>query len=432
MTKIIVLQELFADMTERMVQSLVFMAKMTGHAVEVSSSTFNQITNDAAVLVYLDSANLKSFQDNKQFVQAISQHSGICIAIVDELVHKKMPECLSNAQVYLRQSAVEAEEQNNNAESNLEAMAHNVICYLKSIATNNPSGFSLFLGMPDAESAPVFQGVLLESEHRGFNVYPQVINPSGKNSLADRQLVFSQLDKCQLAIHFISHKMMEHYPQEQCPAMQLNHLVAEYCNQPGHESLKRIIYITPEDSNTSPEVSRHIAEFKNNSFDLANAELVQVPLERLKNVLISRYMEWATPAETKSVTFDIKPLYFIFPPHKEKNVNDICKWLENNGLLYNKSQVDLDQLDLLRYHEAVMTQCRGLLIYNDGNEQWLKRKINDVVKSPGWGRQTNFKFIVICGEKLSESCSKAIHGEADFAEMTGTLNYEQLKNIISD
>lgn len=435
MIKIIVHQDIDVDLTSKLVRSLEYMAKMIDLDVDVKVSDGNQFESDSVVIMHLDAANFNSFQANAQLMQSIETHPGSVIVIVENNIFSQLPDCLSGAQVYQYSPLsdnVLAENGKLFAEKSLDVMAHDVVCYLKSVNTKKNDNFTLFIGVPDTEVAHVFQGVLREAEHRNFNIYPSVINPTGKKIIADKQQLWSQLDKCNLAVHFISHQMLERYPKEQGPALQINHLVAEYCNQPGHENLKRIIYLTPEDSNTTPEISRRIAEFKNNDYDMKNAEMVQLPLERLKNILISNYMEWLKPSTVKSNKFEVKSLYFIHPPHKEKNVGDICQWLENHKIEYSKSQVDLDQLDLLLYHKSMMTLCNGVLIYNDGNEQWLKRKISDVVKSPGWGRQSNFKFIIICGEKISAQCSDIIRNDVDYIELTGVMDFERLKEIISD
>lgn len=434
MVSITIFQSSDTTLTDKMATSLPFMATMVGIEVEVNLVSEPTFSSGDVILLHLNNTNLSKFQSNKALQTTLKNHQGVVITIFDEQTFDQQIECLNNSEVYMYRANAELtlENEAGDNESNIDILAHDIVSFIKSINQKQRGEFSVFLGPPDAEVSAVFQGIHHECIHRNFSIAPTIINPSGAEIINNKELLWQYLDKCQLAIHFISHQMLESNTKKMAPAMQINHLVAEYCNEKTDCRLKRIIYITPEDVNTTPDTARRIAEFKNDSFNLKNAELVQVPLERLKNVLINRYVEWLEPEKKVDDHIEKKSLYFIYPPRKENLVGDICKWFEDNKIDYAKSQVDLDQLKLLRYHEFMMVNANGLIIYNDGNEQWLRRKISDVIKSPGWGRNSYFNYIIICGKKMSETCKNIVTHECDIIDLTGDIDYNKLKKIISD
>jgi hypothetical protein len=56
-----------------------------------------------------------------------------------------------------------------------------------------------------------------------------------------------------------------------------------------------------------------------------------------------------------------------------------------------------DESELREYHEESLRLCEGVLIfYGAGNEMWLRRKLREVQKSAGYGRERPMRALGIC------------------------------------
>ena len=151
-----------------------------------------------------------------------------------------------------------------------------------------------------------------------------------------------------------------------------------------------------EDSNEL--LSQKILQFKSDTKSLFNAEMVQTPAEKFKEVVLQKLNELSMPLSVKTQADDvIDDIYFIYAPGQEKQISFYTEWFTKNNINYSKSQIELDQLDLVNYHQKKLTTCKGVVIFNNGNIEWLSRKLSDIKKSPGWGRKKPFKVKAIFG-----------------------------------
>jgi hypothetical protein len=56
-----------------------------------------------------------------------------------------------------------------------------------------------------------------------------------------------------------------------------------------------------------------------------------------------------------------------------------------------------DEAEVREYHEETLAQCDGVLIlYGAGNELWLRRKLREIQKAPGYGRSKPPPPIAVC------------------------------------
>jgi hypothetical protein len=56
-----------------------------------------------------------------------------------------------------------------------------------------------------------------------------------------------------------------------------------------------------------------------------------------------------------------------------------------------------DEAEIREYHQENLRNCDAALIfYGSGNECWLRRKLRELQKSPGYGRSKPIPIVAIC------------------------------------
>jgi hypothetical protein len=434
-----ILQGVDKNFTQKISQSLDFLIDRIKFpaSVKIEESLSVESNFEGHLILYIDILGLEKLSQNQVNINILSkfqEKQGKVIVIFEDIYLSQIPDYLSKAHTYFLSSPEDNPDGdgsvNKNNNTTLITVLHDIAHYIKTIHTQNKDSFSIYFGTPDIDIFNIYQNILRETIHRGHNFLPVAINPTGKQQMSDKTQLWADLKKCHLSIHMISHQALAQYPEKYGPSLEINRQVAEYCNQPGSEHLKRIIFVPAEDESTNEQFIRKIAMFKNDSSNLKNAELVQIPVEKLKNIIQSKYYDWCHPDEKKVNSFsEDQAVYFIFPPGYEEKVEPYITWFDKNNILYNRSQIGLDQLDLLRYHQEMLKTCQGVIIYYDGNEEWLSRKISDLKKSPGWGRLKPFSFKVICGEPIEKQIPE-IQKDKNIKILTGKIDLDQLKNAI--
>jgi len=297
----------------------------------------------------------------------------------------------------------------------------------------NNDAITFYVGPFDDSTTIEYQKITRELLHRKFNIVPEVANPSAKELIDNQEYLLEMLRNADFAIHFIGHQSIVDFPEKISPAIKINQITADFCSTIDGQNLQRIIYVPAENSETSDMVEQKISQFKSNTHSLLNAELIQTPIEKLKEIVLQKIKELSIPI-THSVIDENKDkdVYFIYPSEEENQITPFCEWFKQENISYSLSQINLDQLELLQYHQKQLSSCQGVVIYNSGNSQWLERKLSDIVKAPGWGRKHRFRFIIVCGKELTgDQLKKIQHHEIEFFKDESALKKYNIKELLS-
>ncbi len=238
----------------------------------------------------------------------------------------------------------------------------------------------------DGNAKTEYLKVLRELEHRNYKV--QVAQ-------ADEAISPDEFD---LIVQFISHQDLSQLNPEPL-ALVLNQKIASVLGE-DNQKLKRFIYIPPITEETTDEVIHKIDQFKRDKASLQHAEILQTPTERLKDILLKSLQH--SHIENIAEHFEDK-VYFIFRKKEDIQVKEMLKQCEELDIKICYPHQEMNKLELLNYHQKCLSECQSVLIHNANHENWLSRKVNDVLKAPGWGREKSFDKKVIVGDALKEN-----------------------------
>lgn len=219
----------------------------------------------------------------------------------------------------------------------------------------------------------------------GYTVYPNRPIPNSKEEL-EKDLK-EYLGKSHLAIHVIN----ENYEEEDKTKVELQNEFCKYYRMTVKSSLDRLIWAPPQDEFDEKQLV-FIERLKRHSKALDDAELIQTPLERFKNIVKNRvtklmFQRRIPEGYSDILESDKKKVYVI------NNVEDQEKVKEVEGLFAQSDLVAIptffkgDEIELLDLHRYFLASCDAAFIYHNGkNYSWLKMKMLDLLKAPGYGR----------------------------------------------
>ena len=411
--------------------------------IKIADSLKIKLSQDDFLIIVIDELSLEQITQNasnKEFFLKKDFQNNQVVLILDDLSLHSLPEYLQYFQTFSlvnNENVSENEEgsqnQSNKNKSNLFEIINDIVHYIKRVKLGiQKDALTVYIGPSDDNTTLQYQKITRELLHRDYNIVPQVSNATAKELIENQEYFTNILKSADLSIHFIGHKSLMDYPEKTSSALKINEITANYCNTSEGELLQRIIYVPTEKEDSNELLSQKILQFKSDTKSLFNAEMIQTPVEKFKEVVLQKLRELSMPLSVKTQTDDIvDDIYLIYAPGQEKNISVYTEWFKKNNISYSKSQIELDQLELLNYHQKKLTTCKGVVIFNNGNNEWLSRKLSDIKKSPGWGRKKPFKVKAIFGIN-PESILKSNDNSFIIIDDNKKLNSAIFKELLLD
>lgn len=157
---------------------------------------------------------------------------------------------------------------------------------------------------------------------------------------------------------------------------------------------KLIRYIwTPVGLRLSEDQRLVFETFKRDQKSMHGAELIQAPLETLKTLV---YSEISRNDSTMNNGLDSyqDAVYIINEIANAEGAAEVEKLLNSKGVKTVRSAFDQSDMAILSRHKQILRECIGCLLYHpSSNKMWLKSTMDDIVKSPGYGRKQPYKSI---------------------------------------
>jgi hypothetical protein len=271
-------------------------------------------------------------------------------------------------------------------------------------------------------------------EQHGYTVLPDRPVPLVAEEV--EAFVRDNLARCRMSVHLVG----RHYsfvPEGGDSSLtELQHELATERARAGRFS--RIVWLPPA-LQVEDERQRALIERLRLDQRLGeHADLLETGFEDLRTV-VRQWLERETarprPADT-AVDGGVAPrLYLIADARDTEAIRPWADALFNDGLEVFCSACEGDEAQIREYHEENLTICDGVVIfYASGNEVWVRRKLRELQKSPGWGRTRPLPPAVICllpprtPEKERFRTHDALvlpqwtgYQAADFAEFVGRL-----------
>jgi hypothetical protein len=118
------------------------------------------------------------------------------------------------------------------------------------------------------------------------------------------------------------------------------------------------------------------------------ADLLETPFEELRTSVADWLArDLAPPAAPGPGPSSAPQVYCIADQRDIDRIQPWCDALFGEHVEIIQPLFDGDEADLRAYHDEMLSSCDGCLIFHGaGNELWLRRKLREIQKSPGYGR----------------------------------------------
>jgi hypothetical protein len=226
-----------------------------------------------------------------------------------------------------------------------------------------------------------------ELRQRGFVVFPCEAAPD--NGAQYRESVAGLLRQACLSVHLLGELYGTTLEGESQSTIEIQ--VEQAGLVAGAGTLRRVLWF-PEDLVPKEERQRRFIEaLQQGAANHANTELLRTSIENLKTYVLRKLAEPLVAQAAERGTGSAPIVYLIHDQRDIDAVDPLRDCLMSRGYEVKPSYFDGDEKELREYHQENLVQCDGTIIfYGAANELWVQRKLFDLRKVFGLGRQRPF------------------------------------------
>jgi hypothetical protein len=270
----------------------------------------------------------------------------------------------------------------------------------KAPETSAPGAVYLALTPPDLSEERA--SIKRDLEQQGVTVLPGA--PYAGDGPAFEAAIRRDLDRCRLSVHMIGRTYGDVPRGATRSLFEIQNVLA--VERAARAGFARLIWMPPHLVPDDPRQQHVIEQLRLEPQMPQSTDLLETPLEDLKTVITA----WLTgrpqppaaaaasaaPAPATAGGQDYPQLYCVYDI---KDVDAIAPW---EKFLFNEFEVIRpvftgDGADIRNAHEDSLRNCDGVLIfYGSGSEFWLRQKLREVQKSPGFGRTQPLPVVGVC------------------------------------
>jgi len=233
-------------------------------------------------------------------------------------------------------------------------------------------------------------------QQHGFTVLPACTLPlSGSEVTA---AVREDLAACRLSIHLFgrTYGLVPEGASASLPEIQ-SELADE---RAAAGSFGRLLWISPGDRPTDERQQDLLQRLRLDERMQRGTDLLEGSLEDLRTLISVRLKapppQPAQPSVSGTATPGMTSVCFIYDQQDEAAV---APWAD---LFFKEFEVvqplfEGDEKEVRESHEESLRTCDGVLVFSGAaNEAWLRRKLTEIQKSPGYGRTKPLPEVCIC------------------------------------
>lgn len=291
----------------------------------------------------------------------------------------------------------------------LDDLAHDICCLLEMV---EPSETAVVLKTDNARKAVFLAQTTFDlSEQRefikrdlqqhGYTVLPSSALPHVESEV--KEAVRANLAECQMSIHLIG-KTFSLVPEGGVQSLLeiQNELAIERGNR---GKFSRLLWIPPGLKVEDERQRKVIEHLRVDSRIHEGADLLETFLEDLRTVIQERLKQAQKPVPALAPSRPIGSvvagsghprLYLIYDQRDAHITSPWEDFLFEQELEVIHPVFEGDEAEIREYHEENLQSCDGALIfYGSANECWLRRKLRELQKTPGYGRSKPIPIVAI-------------------------------------
>ncbi|HEX5169270.1 MAG TPA: hypothetical protein VFW11_08850 [Cyclobacteriaceae bacterium] len=272
-----------------------------------------------------------------------------------------------------------------------------------------------------------------ELQRHGYVVLPKQMMVGNVSEI--ETTIRKDLEECNLSIHLIgaAYGEIPEGSDKSLPELQLT-LAAER-NKMARESnthFSRLVWLSPNPLSLSERQRMFVERINADVESLDNTEILQMPIEDFKVIMHEELMERADRSPVQRP--NERTIYLMHDRVDHDEAKHFASLIETNGFRVLLPAFEGDVMEVRKKHIENLIDFDVALIFRGRvNEQWVRMKVLDLLKAPGYGRRKPIigkAIISIPGPELNPEAYR----KHDLEVIQGGLekSLESLKNLLQD
>jgi len=293
-----------------------------------------------------------------------------------------------SGRVYEFDSEISAQGKDKRYWSKFEDLAwdiHELIKYLEAPEppVSKSPGATIYLAETTSDLAEQRDKVRRELTQYGHTVLPDKTLPLEAAAL--QTAVRSYLQNSQLSVHLIG----EYYgviPEKE--ARSIVRLQQDLAVERGDDAhFSRLIWMPPGLQPKDELQQKFVLDLQNSFTSHNGSELLQVKLEDLKTIIQSKLAQKAKPLPVITEQQSTVRVYLICDQQDVDSVEPLRSSLLDSGYEAILPLLDGSDTEVFEDHKENLLLCDAVLIFQGrASEGWLRMKLRELLKLPGYGR----------------------------------------------
>jgi hypothetical protein len=151
-------------------------------------------------------------------------------------------------------------------------------------------------------------------------------------------------------------------------------------------SFRHLVWLAPKPVIPDERQRTFVERLRRDERCPAGTDLLETPLEDLRTVIHAQLAKLEGPAEKPVFACASAQVYLLYDPGDANVIDPWAKLLSDDFEVIHPS-FNGNEAELREYHAENLRCCDGVLIfYGAGHEMWLRGKLREIQKSPGYGR----------------------------------------------
>ena len=246
-----------------------------------------------------------------------------------------------------------------------------------------PSGSTIYLAETTSDLAEQRDKVRRELTQFGHTVLPNKALPLEVGAF--QTAVRDYLQSSQLSVHLIGEYYGVVPEREERSIVRLQQDLA--IERGDDANFSRLIWLPPGLQPKDEKQEKFVIDLQNSFSSHNGSELLQVKLEDLKTIIQSKLTEKAKPVAAQSNGCGPARVYLICDKQDLIAVEPLQSLLLDRGYEAILPLLDGNDAEVFDDHKENLLLCNAVLIFQgQASEGWLRMKLRELLKLPGYGR----------------------------------------------
>ena len=245
------------------------------------------------------------------------------------------------------------------------------------------SGATIYLAETTSDLAEQRDKVRRELTQFGHTVLPNKALPLEVGAF--QTAVRDYLQSSQLSVHLIGEYYGVVPEREERSIVRLQQDLA--IERGDDANFSRLIWLPPGLQPKDEKQEKFVIDLQNSFSSHNGSELLQVKLEDLKTIIQSKLTEKAKPVVAQSNGCGPSRVYLICEKQDLIAVEPLQSFLLDRGYEAILPLLDGNDAEVFDDHKENLLLCNAVLIFQgQASEGWLRMKLRELLKLPGYGR----------------------------------------------